>query len=214
MLKLYGNPYSRANRVRWALEEAGIRYEEEEIALGDEGTRSPAFLAINPNGHVPVIDDDGFVLIESVPIALYVAKRYAPDTLYAVDGAAEARLWQWSAWAMTELERNMETAALHCSWYPEPMRDADKAAKAQVEVRRCLTTIDDAIGDSGYPVGDGFTVADLVVSEVLTSLPHCGIDTGTLGRTGCYLAANLARPAAVKAFATDILAPFAALGTA
>lgn len=211
MLKLYGNPYSRANRVRWALEEAGVTYEEQEVKLGKDGTRSADFLKINPNGHVPVIDDDGLVLFESVPIALYIAKKYAADALYVADVAAEGQIWQWSVWAITELEKNMETAALHCTWLPESLRDQEKAAKAQDEVRRCLTMITQAIGDGGYLVGDRFTVADLVVSEVLTSVPHCGMDVGALGEAGSYLGRNLARPAAAKAFASDILEPFAGL---
>lgn len=82
MIKLYGNPYSRANRVRWALEEMGTAYEEEKISLGPDGTRSARFLKINPNGRIPVIDDSGLVLFESVPICLYLAKKYAPNTLY------------------------------------------------------------------------------------------------------------------------------------
>lgn len=210
MIKLYGNPYSRANRVRWTLIEADVAFEEEEVTLGEDGTRSAAFLKINPNGHVPVIEDNGLVLFESVPIALYIAKKYAGDLLYASDIADEACLWQWSVWAMTELEKNMETAALHCTWFPEAMRDQDKAAKAQAEVRRCLGMIETAIEEHGVLVGNRFSVADLIVSEVLTSLPYSGIDLGTLGRTGEYLSANLSRPAARAAFAADILEPFAA----
>lgn len=209
MLKLYGNPYSRANRVRWALEEAGVDFTEEEIALGKDGTRSEDFLAINPNGHVPVIDDNGLVLFESVPICLYIAKKYSPNDLYVETVDEEGQVLQWSVWAMTELERQIETASLHSKWLPEDMRDGKKAAAAQEKIRDCVGMIKKQIANGGYLVGDAFGIADLVVCEVLTSYAHCSMDPKELDAVGAYLSRNLARPAAKAAFASDIIEPFA-----
>lgn len=206
MIKLYGNPYSRSNRVRWTLEETGIDYEEDEVELGKEGTRSSTFLQLNRNGHVPVLDDDGLVLFESVPIALYIAKKYGDGTLYPSDVEAEARVWQWSVWAMTELEANMEKAALHCTWFPEAQRDPAAAAKFQSEVRRCLSMLEDQLDGAGFLVGKAFSVADLIVSEVLTGLPHAKVELAENGLKN-YLGRNLTRQAAKRAFAADILEP-------
>jgi glutathione S-transferase len=209
MIRLYGNPYSRANRVRWALHEAGLDFEEQEVALGEEGTRSPDFLKINPNGHVPVLDDDGLVLFESVAISLYIARTYAPDRLYAASAGDEARLLQWSVWAITELEKHLEAASLHVTWLPASMRNADKAAAEQDETRRCLGMLADAIAATGYLAGDRFTVADLIVSEVLTNIVHAGLDPAEAPGVAAYLRRNLSRDAAGRAFAPDILAPLA-----
>lgn len=208
MIKLYGNPYSRANRVRWTLHEAGLPFEEQETALGDQGTRSAEFLKINPNGHVPVIDDDGLVLFESVAISLYLARTYAPDSLYAGSRDDEGRLLQWSVWSITELEKYLETASLHVTWLPSEMRSSDKAAAAQSEARRCLRMIAEATAPTGYLAGDRFTVADLIVSEVLTNIVHAGIDCGEVAGLSDYLRRNLSRDAARKAFAPDVIAPF------
>jgi len=210
MIKFYGNPYSRANRVRWALEEAGVAYTEDTIELGAEGTRSARFLAINPNGHVPVLDDDGLVLFESVPISLYVAKQYAPEGLYVRDVRDEARVLQWSVWAMTELEKHIETASLHVTWLPAAARSADKARSEQAEVARCLDILGAAIGSDGYLVAGRFTVADLIVTEVITNIVHAGVRLGDYPAVNRYVRQNLARPAARKAFADDIVQPFAA----
>ena len=76
MLKIYGIPRSRAFRTLWMAKELGIEYENVPIDMGKGETRTPEYLAINPNGHIPAIDDDGFVLWESMAINLYLARRY------------------------------------------------------------------------------------------------------------------------------------------
>lgn len=210
MIKLYGNPYSRANRVRWALEASGTAYTEETISLGSEGTGSERFRAINPNGLVPVIDDDGLVLFESVPICLYIAKKYAPTTLYVDAIKDEGLLLQWSVWAMTELEKHNETASLHVTWYSADKRDTSIAAREQAEVARCLAMLEQAIKDSGFLVANRFTIADVIVCEVLTNLVHAKIDLKPFPSVKRYLKENLSQPAAKKAFAADIIQPYLA----
>ncbi|MCW5223157.1 glutathione S-transferase family protein [Verminephrobacter aporrectodeae subsp. tuberculatae] len=208
MIKLYGNPYSRANRVRWALEAAGAKYEEETLSLGPEGTGSQRFRAINPNGLVPAINDEGLILFESVPICLYIAKKYAPTSLYVESIRDEGLLLQWSVWAMTELEKHNETASLHVTWFSAPKRDANIAAREQAEVSRCLSMIEEAIQESGFLVAKRFTIADLIVSEVLTALVHAKIELNDFPRVKCYLKMNLLQPSAQKAFASDVIQPY------
>ena len=66
-------------------------------------TRSPAFRKVNPNGHIPSIDDDGLVLHESLAINLYLAKRYG-GALGPADIAEDGKMAMWSLWAATEVE--------------------------------------------------------------------------------------------------------------
>lgn len=217
MIKLYGNPYSRANRVRWALEalafetpapEVPVEYEEERVALGAEGTGSAPFLKINPNGRIPVIDDNGLVLFESVPICLYLAKKYAPNTLYVNNVEDEGVLLQWSVWAMTELEKHIETASLHVTWFNAEKRDPKVAEIEQEEVSRCLSMLEQALADTGFLVAKRFTIADLIISEVLTNVVHTGVDLQPFPAVKHYLETNLSQASAQKAFADDILQPF------
>src|SRR6185437_3394897 len=83
-LKIYGVARSRTFRTLWMAKELGLDYEHVKIDFATGDTRTPAHLALNPNGHVPVIDDDGFVLWESMAINLYLAKKYGAGTLYPV----------------------------------------------------------------------------------------------------------------------------------
>ncbi len=64
MLRIHGSARSRATRTLWLAEELGLKYEHNDIAPRSPGTRTPEYLALNPNARVPTIEDDGFVLSE------------------------------------------------------------------------------------------------------------------------------------------------------
>jgi len=130
-LKIYGVARSRAFRVLWMAKELGLDYEHVKVDFATGETRAPAHLALNPNGHVPVIDDDGFVLWESMAINLYLAKKYGAGGLYPTRLGDEARAWQWSFWGMTEVERSVLTALMHRAVHPADKRDAAAADAAQ-----------------------------------------------------------------------------------
>ena len=76
MLRIYGSARSRGVRTLWMAGELGLQYEHLDYAPRSPATRTPEYLALNPNGRVPTIDDDGFVLSESMAINLYLAKKH------------------------------------------------------------------------------------------------------------------------------------------
>ena len=75
-LRIYGVARTRAFRALWIAQELGLAHEHLPVEIGDAGARTPEFLALNPNGRLPVIVDGGFVLSESLAITLYLAKKY------------------------------------------------------------------------------------------------------------------------------------------
>src|SRR5580692_7051923 len=143
-LKIYGVARSRAFRTLWMAKELGLDYEHVKVDFAIGETRTPAHLALNPNGHVPVIDDDGFVVWESMAINLYLAKKYADGSLYPSRVEDEARTWQWSFWGMTEVERPVLTALFHRAILPENQREAALADKSEQELGRPLMVLDGA----------------------------------------------------------------------
>src|ERR1700740_2886871 len=90
-LRIYGIARTRAFRALWVARELGIPYEHLPIEIGEAGARTPEFLAINPNGRLPVIVDGDFVLFESLAITMYLAKKHAHGTLYPASLEGEAR---------------------------------------------------------------------------------------------------------------------------
>ena len=104
-LRIYGVARTRAFRAIWMAKELGLDYEHVPIEIGPAGARKPEYLAINPNGRLPAIEDDGFVLWESQAITLYLAKKHSLGRLYPGTLEGEAKAWQWSLWAANEVER-------------------------------------------------------------------------------------------------------------
>jgi glutathione S-transferase len=141
-LKIYGVARSRAFRNLWMAKELGLDYEHVKVDFAKGETRTPAHLALNPNGHVPVIDDDGFVLWESMAINLYLAKKYGAGTLYPTLLEDEARTWQWSFWAMTEVERPVLTALFNRAILAEDKRDAAAGDAAEKQLAKPLRVLD------------------------------------------------------------------------
>lgn len=196
MLKIYGIPRSRAFRTLWMAKELGLEYENVPIDMGKGETRTPEFLAINPNGHIPAIDDDGFVLWESMAINLYLAKKHARGSLYPILFEDEARTWQWSFWGMTEIERPVLTAMFHRAILPEDKRDPALADQCERELGRPLMVLDQAVANQPYLLGEHFTVADLNVASILSWARPARIDFSHVPKAAAWTKRCAERPAA------------------
>ena len=195
-LKIYGVARSRAFRVLWMAKELGLDYEHVKVDFATGETRAPAHLALNPNGHVPVIDDDGFVLWESMAINLYLAKKYGAGGLYPTRLGDEARAWQWSFWGMTEVERSVLTALMHRAVHPAAKRDAAAADAAEKKLRPPLGVLDGVLARSTNLLGDSFTVADLNVASILAWARPAQINMAAFPRVAEWLKNCAERPAA------------------
>ena len=151
MLKLYGTRKSRAFRCLWMLEECGADYTLEPADFATEDVRRPEFLALNPNGKVPVLVDGDLVLFESLAINLYLADQYAAE----LRCQRQPELQQWMMWVMGELEG------------PHDAVNRTNALIDAARLDRSLDALRRALGASPYLLGDTFSVADLNVSAVL-----------------------------------------------
>ena len=199
-LKIYGIARSRAFRALWMAGELGLDYELVTVDFADGGTRRPEFLAINPNGHVPAIDDGGFRLWESMAINLYLAKKYSSGEggLYPQRLEDEARVWQWSFWGMTEIERPALVALLNRIG-PEDRRDAAAADAGERDLAAPLRVLDGAVSASPYLVDGRFTAADLNVASILAWARQARVDLSRFPRAAAWLKACHDRPAAQAA---------------
>ena len=199
MIKLYGTSMSRAARSLWALEEAGVKYEQAPIGFTGE-TRKPEYLKINPNGHMPALDDNGTLLWESMAINLYIAEKYAKAPLWPSTVEGHAACYQWSFWGVTE----METPLLDI--FMSRMRPADqrdeKVAQAGIEkLKMPLKVLDDHLKKSDYLLGKEFTIADLNVASVMSLAPLIQLDLSATPTAQKWLQKCLERPANQRAVA-------------
>jgi glutathione S-transferase len=195
-LKIYGIARSRTARVLWMAKELGLDYEHVKVDFATGETHQPAHLARNPNGHIPVIDDAGFILWESMAINLYLAKKYNTAGLYPTRLEDEARAWQWSFWGMTEVERPVLTAMMNRAVFPEDKRDAAAADIAEKTLAQPLEVLDGVLGRTPYLLGEHFTVADLNVASILAWARPAQIDMSAFPKVAEWLRICAERPAA------------------
>jgi glutathione S-transferase len=196
MLRLYGSAKSRGLRTLWMLGELGIPYEHKDYLPRSPETKTPEFVALNPNSRVPVIDDDGFVLSESMAINMYLAKKHK-SALYPADPKSEALVWQWSLWETDRLDRQIVNYQNHTSSLPAAERKADIAEAAWKEVVPAFDVLETALKKSAWLAGPAFSVADLNVASAL--FRALTIDLGKWPHIAAWLNRCWERPAAKRA---------------
>lgn len=193
-LRIFGIARTRAFRALWIAKELGLDYEHIPVEIGQAGARKADYLAINPNGRLPAIDDGGFVLWESLAITLYLAKKHGTGRLYPATLEGEARTWQWSLWSVQEVDRGVNIWSLHAVRLPPEDRDPQRLAEALGVLARPFRVLDDALADSPYLLGDDFTVVDLNVAAVISRA--IDMDLAATPHIGGWLRRCLERPAA------------------
>jgi glutathione S-transferase len=184
--------------------ELGLDFENLPVNFADGSAKTPEFLAINPNGRIPAIDDDGFVLWESMAINLYLARKH-PSDLTPRDLEEEAQAWQWSFWVMTEVEKAALAVLFQRMEFqdtPEGRYLSERVTKDPVTeaenleaLERPLTALDGHLADRDYLLGDRFTVADLNVAVVLSWAQMAQIDLTPHPHLAAWLQRCLTRPA-------------------
>lgn len=205
MLTIYGVYRSRASRNLWLASELGIPFKHVPVmqyyrlpnpaaAAGVLHTRSPEYLKINPNGHIPSVEDDGLVLHELLAINHYLAKKHG-GPLAPANLAEDGLMNMWALWAATEVEPHSLTVLNHRVSKPPTERDP-KLAQAAVEALRApFGVLDGQLAASGNVVGGRFTVADINVAEVIRYAVAAPELFDAAPRAKAWLAACHARPA-------------------
>lgn len=174
MLVLYGTARSRASRSLLALEELGLVYEHRPLHPGRKEAEYQRIAALNPNARIPVLDDDGLFVWESMAINLYLADRYgAGGPLWPADPRRRAHLYQWTLWAQTEVDVPARHAA---RLGPDPELSAGAKAERLLVLRR----LDAALQGSAYLLGPDFTLADLNLAATLSEPGESGRIEGDL----------------------------------
>ncbi len=192
-------------RVRWALEEAGIPYQEKLIGPEDQATA--AYRALQPFGQVPAIESGDLKLFESGAIVIHIAER--SDALMPGDSNGRARTSAWVFAALNSVEPQIQNLAeldlFHAREAWAPLR----RPTAVEGVQKRLGAVENWLGDRDY-LEDRFTAADLMMTTVLRILRHTDL-VSDRPALKAYQARCEARPAFQKAMA-DHLKPFAATG--
>jgi glutathione S-transferase len=195
MVKFYGSSMSRAGRSLWALEEVGVKFEHVLVAE----TRKPEYLKINPNGHVPALDDNGTIIWESMAINLYLAEKYGKAPLWPSTVEGHGACYQWSLWVMTEVETAQIDIFMHRIMLPAEQRDEKVALAAVEKLKAPFKVLNDHLQKSEYLLGREFTIADLNVASVMSIAQYIQLDLSKTPAAQKWLQKCLERPANQRA---------------
>ncbi len=196
MLTIYGSPNSRALRTLWMAGELGLKYDHKDWLPRSPETKTPEYREVNPNARVPTIDDDGFILAESMAINLYLAKKHK-SPLYPADPQHEALAWQWSLWETDRLDRQIVDYVRHSVALPEAERKPAVAESAWKAVEPAFDVLETALAKSAWLAGTAFSVADLNVAGALYRA--LSMDLAKYPKLNAWLQRCWERPAAKKA---------------
>jgi glutathione S-transferase len=193
MLKLHGTSKSRSARSLWALEELGVKYEHVPVEVAK--AKGSEHLKLNPNGHIPVLEDDGHVVWESMAINLYLAEKHGKPPFWPATPEGHADCIKWSFFGMTEIEPHLMTLLMQRLFLPPDQRDEKVAQKAIDALKAPLKVLDDQLKGREYLLGKDFTIADLNVSAVLSFAMLVKLDMSATPNTQAWLQKCLGREA-------------------
>ena len=187
-------------RVRWALEEAGLPYEER--LIGPEDQTSESYRRLQPFGQVPAYEEDGLVLFESGAIVLHVAQR--SEALMPSDPRGRARVTTWMFAALNTIEPRIQNLAeIDLFHAGEEWAKARRPAALEAATAR-LANLADWLRGRDY-LEDRFTAADLLMTTVLRILRHTDL-VAQVSVLEAYRLRCEARPAFQRALADQMAA--------
>lgn len=188
-LKVYGPAMSRIGRITWCAGEAGVPCEAIDIPWS--ALKEADFLAINPNGKSPGFVDGNLRLFELLAINLYIAKKYGSGKLYPTNIEDEARVFQWTLWAASEVEHHVITSLLVKLGISKDVEGAKAGAE---KVKPAMKVLDGYLKDHEWLVGDTFSVADLNVASVVGIAHYGDIDLSYAPKVQAWLNRCISRP--------------------
>ena len=196
MIELYTSPTPNGYKVSIMLEETGLDYSVHPIDLGKQEQKQPEFLAMNPNGRIPVIvdhDNDDFVVFESGAILLYLAEK--TGKLMPLEDKARSEVIQWLMFQMGGVGPMMGQANVFFRYFDEKIPAA--IHRYQHESLRLLTVLDHRLAGREY-ICDEYSIADIAVFPWAATHQWSGLDIKGLNHLQAWLERLVARPAVAK----------------
>lgn len=197
MIEIYGSARSSAGRCYWMLEELQVPYQAKPLDMRAKEHKSPAYLKLNPNGKVPCLKDNDFVIWESVAINSYLADKYK-SPLGGATPEERGAITQWSLWSQLELQKPLIDIFIQMVFVPAERRDAATIEKAQKICPQLFAILDEHLANKKYIVGHQFTLADLNMATVVAITEPIHMDLSAYKNIQSWLNQCKDRPAYQK----------------
>lgn len=168
MITVHGRATSgNVQLVMWAIAELGLPHRRLDVGGSFGGTRTSEFLAMNPNGLVPVVEDRGATLFESAAIVRYLGASYAPEWFWPSDPLARARLDVWAEWGKTTFNPAFYAVFSPLIFTPAARRDEVALAAAVERLNAVASILDANVPEHGLFAGGRPCFADIIVGAPL-----------------------------------------------
>ena len=200
MLKIYHAPFSRSVRILWLAEEIKLPYQLESFTLFTKAMQEPAFLKIHPQGKVPAIDDNGFVLWETAAIIEYLVAKYSDGALLpARDSQAGAKAVQWMEFAENQLTVIMAEIVAHGGILPQERIIPALVERGNALAPQLIQIIEEGLDGKPHILGDNFSVADIMLGFGLSIATYLEFVNHSTPNCQAYCTRLATRPAYIKA---------------
>lgn len=197
-ITFYYKPMSSATRVHWALEELGVAYEGVKMAL-DGDQRKPEFLALNPNGKVPLLVVDGLPIFESLAQLLYLGETYGVDKgLFPAPGLERADAFKWMCWVSVSVHDALVRIIKNGERAPEDERNPKAREAAIREVGAYLRILDEHLEGRAFVLGEAFSLVDCAAAAFVPFAARLGVDIGPFANLQAWNARAMQRPALAR----------------
>ncbi|MDQ3303926.1 MAG: glutathione S-transferase family protein [Actinomycetota bacterium] len=168
MLKIWGRTNSvNVQKVLWCCGELEIPYERVDAGGQFGRTGEPDYLAMNPTGLIPTIEDDGFALWESNTIVRYLCARHGANTLWPEDPVTRALAEKWMDYQLGTLWVAFRAAFLGLVRTPPEQRDMEQIGASLEGTARALALLDRHLADNEHVVGSSFTMGDVALGSTV-----------------------------------------------
>jgi glutathione S-transferase len=169
MLKIWGrNTSSNVQKAMWAVAEMALAHERIDIGGPFGKNKEPAYLAMNPNGLVPTLEEeDGFLLWESNSVIRYLAAKHRADVLEPTDLKVRALAHQWMDWQLTVLGPAITPVFWGLVRTPPEKRDMAAIEAAKVKTTEAAKILDAQLGKANFVAGSAFSYGDIPVGVMI-----------------------------------------------
>jgi glutathione S-transferase len=196
-MKIWGRTTSsNVQKVMWAIGEMGLKYERIDIGGPFGKNREPAYLAMNPNGLVPTLEeDDGFLLWESNSIMSYLAAKNQAAVLEPKDLRTRAHAHKWMDWQLSVLGPAITPVFWGLIRTPAEKRDHAAIATAKTKTGDAVKMLDDQLGKTKFLAGDAFSYGDIPAAVMVRRYRDLVPERPAFANVERWYAAIAARPA-------------------
>ena len=209
MLKIWGRRSSfNVQKVLWLVGELGLAHEHIPAGGGFGRLDEPAFLALNPHGRVPVLQDGDVVVWESHTILRYLAARYSGGVFWLDDPADRSRVEGWMDWSQTSLQPDFLNGVFW-GYYrtPEAQRDWPAIHRSLARCAEHFRVLDRILATRPFLIGDELSLADIPIGTSLYRYFELDIERPKLRRVTAWYERLQLRPA----YREHVMVPFADL---